>query len=203
MRLLFDLGGVVIRTPFEMLAKIGHPEWSGPFNPDGDELWQAMQRHEITERDYWYRRARQHVPDPAIDDEEALKQMFRDLLDHPEEEVVRPEVAELLDTVDRPAALTNDMAYFHSPQWVERMTVLRRFDPLIDLSHEPFLKPDRRAFALALGRMGAADAGGVLFIDDQPKNLEGAREMGMATVWFDVRDVPGSVERIRRELNGG
>ncbi|HKX74427.1 MAG TPA: HAD-IA family hydrolase [Acidimicrobiia bacterium] len=200
MRLLLDLGGVVIRTPFEMLGKIGDPGWTGPFDPNRDHLWQALQRGEISERTYWYRRARQYLPNGGISDEEALQRLFRDLLDHPEGEVVRPEVAALVRTVPRPAALTNDMAHFHSPAWVNRMTVLGYFDPLIDLSHQPFLKPDRRAFEMAVGQLEVPPAE-VLFVDDQPQNLAGAAAVGMNTLWFDVRDVTGSVAQIEAELH--
>ena len=55
---LFDMGGPVARTPFEMLPYLervcGAPErtfdWTGPFDPETDALWQRMQAGEITER---------------------------------------------------------------------------------------------------------------------------------------------------------
>ncbi|MGQ0848393.1 MAG: HAD-IA family hydrolase [Actinomycetota bacterium] len=196
MRLLLDLGGVVIRTPFEMLSWIGSPPWHGPFDPDADPLWQKMQRLQITERDYWEKRARE-----VFEGDDPVKELFRVVLDHAEEEVVRPEMIGLLAKVDRPASLTNDMARFHSPEWVARMTILSRFEPLIDLSHKPFLKPDPKAFEFALATLGHR-AEDVLFVDDQPNNLVGASAVGMRTVWFDVTDVAGSIERIEVALDG-
>jgi putative hydrolase of the HAD superfamily len=194
-RLLLDLGGVVIRTPFEMLHVVGSPTWRGPFDPGADELWRAMQRGEITERDYWDKQARS-----LFDGADPVRELMRVLLDQPEDEVVRPEMASFLEEVDRPAVLTNDMSRFHPPEWVARMTILRRFDPLIDLSVEDVLKPDPRAFELALSRLGEAP-GDVLFVDDQPGNLAGADAVGMRTEWFDVTAVESSIGRVRQALD--
>lgn len=193
-RLLLDLGGVVIRTPFEMLSTIGNPGWTGPFDPVADPMWQAMQRGEMLERDYWAQRAREF-----FNGEDPVRALMDALLDHSEEEVIRPEMAGFLDEVERPAALTNDMSRFHGQAWVERMTILRRFDPLIDLSFEKALKPDPKAFEIALKRLGE-EPGNVLFVDDQRQNLAGAEAVGMGTEWFDVTDVAGSITRIRRAM---
>ncbi len=199
MRLLLDLGGVVIKTPFEMLHHLDGrtPTWTGPFNPEADPDWQALQRLEITERQYWDSRAREF-----FDGADPMPELFRVLLDHPEEDIVRPEMAAFLEEIERPAVLTNDMSRFHPPEWTERMTLFRRFDPLIDLSHGAYLKPDPRAFQIALERLDS-EPGQVLFVDDQPHNLTGAQSVGMRTVWFDVTDVPGSIDRIRKALDGG
>ena len=177
-----------------MLGLVGSPGWRGPFDPSTDDLWRAMQRGEITERDYWDRRARS-----LFDGPDPVRELMRVLLDQPEPEVVRPEMAALLASVDRPAALTNDMSRFHPPEWVARMTILRRFDPLIDLSSEPVLKPDPLAFSFALSRLGEV-AEDVLFVDDQPGNLVGASAVGMRTSWFDVTAVDASIDRIRAAL---
>ncbi len=196
-KLMLDLGGVVIRTPFEMLAHVGDPPWRGPFDPERDHLWLALQRSEITERDYWRTRARE-----LHQGEDSLREFFRQVLDHPEEIVVCPEIAQFLAEVESPAALTNDMSAFHSEEWVERMTLLRRFDPLIDLSAEPYLKPDPRAFDYALSELGLS-ADEVLFVDDQPFNLRGAEAVGMRTEWFDVTDVDGSIVRTKKAMDDG
>ena len=65
--LLLDIGGVVLRNARELVvgrAALDVPcraastssrtDFAGP----GDELWQSMLRHEITERDFWAQRAR-------------------------------------------------------------------------------------------------------------------------------------------------
>ena len=65
--LILDFGGVISRTLFEThdeservlgLAP-GTLDWRGPFDPDNDPLWRAMQRRELTERGYWRKRVSQ------------------------------------------------------------------------------------------------------------------------------------------------
>lgn len=195
-KLMLDFGGVVIRTPFEMVHKLDPvPSWHGPFNPEADELWQSMQRGDITERGYWLRRAKEFF---AGDD--PMRDLFRTMLDHPEEQVVRPEMTRFLATVDKPGVITNDLSRFHPPEWIDAITITSIFDPLIDLSHSEFLKPDPRAFAYALSEL-ALPADEVLFVDDQPFNLRGAEAVGMRTEWFDVTDVDGSISRIKKAMD--
>jgi putative hydrolase of the HAD superfamily len=65
--LILDFGGVISRTLFETPDEteraLGLPAgtltWRGPFDPSSDSLWQAMQRGELSERDYWLQRARE------------------------------------------------------------------------------------------------------------------------------------------------
>jgi len=63
--LLLDFGSVISKSLFErhqvteeaLGLKKGTLNWRGPFEPGSDELWQSMQRDEITEREYWSTRA--------------------------------------------------------------------------------------------------------------------------------------------------
>jgi HAD superfamily hydrolase (TIGR01509 family) len=73
------------------------------------------------------------------------------------------------------------------------------FDPLIDLSHTGFLKPAPEAFARALEILDELPSR-VVFVDDQPHNVAGAREMGLVGVWFDVTDPAGSVRRVEAAI---
>ena len=188
---LFDFGGVVIRTPFELVDT----DWRGPFDPATDPLWRQSMAGKITEREYWHHRASEFHPE-ASDPTFAL---MRQLYDVEEATIVRPEMLAVLDRLQarelRTAVLTNDMAAFHPEEWIARMTVIRRFDPVIDLSHVGFLKPSAEAFAHAL-KLLDREAEDVLFVDDQPRNVEGARQAGLLTVWFDATDVAGSIERL-------
>lgn len=192
---LFDFGGVVITTPFELHDH----SWRGPFDPGGDDLWRAAMAGDITERSYWHQRTQPLYPDA----ENPTFAYMRDLYEQDESAVVRPEIVDLLDELVghglRVAALTNDLTKFHPADWVQRMTVIGRFDPLIDLSHVGFLKPDPRAYGHALKALDR-DASAVVFLDDQPGNVDGARAAGITAVWFDPTDVAGSLARLRDRL---
>lgn len=185
---LFDFGGVVIKTPFELLDQ----SWRGPFDPESDPLWRRFQAGEITERHYWGERAQSLHPDSA----DPIIDLMNDAFDRPEADVVRPEVAAFIaDCPWRVATLTNDLGRFHPPEWIERISVIRRFDPIIDLSFSGVLKPAREAYEVALQRLGVA-AEAVVFVDDQPVNVEGARSVGIRAVWFDVTDIESSLRQV-------
>jgi putative hydrolase of the HAD superfamily len=192
---LFDFGGVVIRTPFEL----GEHDWRGPFDPANDELWGLSQNGEITERDYWHRRAAELHPDS----DDPTFTFMRTLYDQAEDVVVRPQIISLIDELERRelrvAALTNDLSKFHPQEWRDRMTVIRRFDPLIDLSHAGVLKPQPEAFERAVAELGVPTSA-VVFLDDQLPNVEGAAAAGMTAVWFDPTRVEESLDRLRAAL---
>lgn len=192
---LFDFGGVVIKTPFELLDT----PWRGPFDTTTDPMWVQSQTGVISEREYWERRAAEFHPgsaDPTFD-------FMRPLYDVEETRIVRPEILALLDELDatghRTAVLTNDLAAFHPDDWIERMTVIRRFSPVIDLSHVGFLKPAPEAFDHAC-KVLEVEPEQVVFLDDQKQNIAGAEAFGLHAVWFDPTDVEGSLDRLRAAL---
>jgi putative hydrolase of the HAD superfamily len=89
----------------------------------------------------------------------------------------------------RLGALTNDLAAFHGPGWVERQEHLKLFDIIVDASLTGVLKPDPRAFASGAEALGLP-AEQIVFLDDMPWNVEGARQAGLAAVrvpWDDPR----------------
>ena len=201
------MGGPVVRTPFEMLRYLervcGAPEgsldWTGPFNPGADDLWQRMQAGEITEREYWHRRAEQAAP---YTESPEVRRLFTIAFADPAE-CIRPEAMAMLDVCQgrglRTGILTNDMRDFNEPGWSDRVEFVQRVDQVIDVSITGVLKPDARAYEIAVEALGTSPAA-TLFIDDQPFNIEGARSVGLQTVWFDVTDPVGSYARARAQL---
>ena len=194
-RLLLDFGGVVIKTPFENRHRVGSPDWFGPFDPENDSVWTAMQAGEITEREHWRRRTAEVFPESDDPIRDAMALIFAP----PADEVRRSEITELLADVERPAVLTNDLARFHDDSWLEAMGLADTFDPLIDLSYVGYLKPSPEAYAHAVKVLGE-DPDDIVFVDDQPGNVQGARDYGLRAVWFDVTDPAGSVRRTREAL---
>lgn len=193
--LLLDFGGVVIKTPFEMLHRVGSPPWFGPFDPAADDVWRRMQDGELSERDYWRLRASELYRDTN----EPTRQLMATVFAPPGDQVVRPETLALVRRIGGAAVLTNDLAAFHDDIWLADMGLAGVFDPLVDLSHVGYLKPSPQSFSHALKSMGVT-ADEVVFVDDQPHNVAGAEAFGMAAVWFDVTDPAASIDRVTAVL---
>lgn len=208
--LVFDFGGPVLLTPFELRAvgerslglDPGTLAWSGPFDPDSDDDWRTFQAGGMNEREYWARRCEEFHDlsgEPA-----EMPYFMAHLYSGSEDELVRPAARQLI--ADAKAAgipvgiLTNDLTAFHDQAWLERMTILREFDFMVDGRTDGVLKPDPRAYTLMAERMGVAPSECV-FIDDQPGNIAGAEAVGMSTVHLDPVD-PGPGFAMARSMLG-
>ena len=202
--LLLDFGGVLLRTPFELRHEAerslglapGTLSWAGPFDPPSDPLWQQWQAGEVTEREYWARRASSH----GLETQTFMGGFFEPGGDH----LIRDEMWDLVRAHHaaggRVAILTNDLRAFHGTEWLESITVLGEIDILIDASITKVLKPDPAAYEAALSALGDPDPATVVFVDDQQNNIRGAEACGMVTVFFDPVDVPTSVARVEKAL---
>jgi putative hydrolase of the HAD superfamily len=195
--LVLDFGGVVTRTLFEThdvteralgLAP-GSLTWRGPFDVDSDSLWRRMQDNEISERDYWHIRTAQ-VGRMVGEDWTEMAQFVRRARGAEPDAVVRPEAVAAIAAAKAAghvvAVLSNELDLFYGADFRERLTLAREFDAIVDATHTGILKPDPRAYALlteAIGRPAQA----CVFVDDQLRNVDGARAAGMQAVHFDVR----------------
>ena len=208
--LLLDFGSVVSVSLFERHRETERqlglaPQsltWQGALAPETDELWQAMQRDEISERDYWAARARE-VGTALGESGWDMAMLIRRARQADAESAVRAEMRRLLVAARacgiRLGILSNDLGLFYGQEFLERMRVLGHFDAVIDATHTGILKPDPRAYALALAALGLP-AGAVLFVDDQLRNVVGAAKAGLQTQLFDLRDVPGNVAALAARL---
>ena len=196
---LFDVGGVLIRTPFEMID--AHPDidvdWRGPFAPATDDLFADVAAGLITEREYWHQRSNAvadllGLPDGSA----ALRTVFK----AEEDKVIRAEMIELAEELEAAGLitgiLTNDLGKFHGGDWRDDLPSLLRFAVRVDMSHTDALKPHPDAYRLGTAAMGL-DPQEVLFIDDQPVNVQGALDAGLHAVLFDVTDVAASIAAVR------
>jgi putative hydrolase of the HAD superfamily len=200
--LLLDFGGPVLRSPFELRdlgargLGVDASEFSGgPFDPT-DQRWQARIRGEITEREYWEAEAARF----GVDTLGFMGAFYEPSGDH----LTRPGAVRLVEDAlaagRKVGLLTNDLTAFHGVEWQEPISVLRRFEPLIDLSPSGHLKPHPRAYEIAIAAM-ACDAADIVFVDDHVDNVEGGVAAGMIGIWFDVTDPDGSLVRTRVALD--
>ena len=208
--LVLDFGGVISRTLFETHdlseAALGLAPgtllWRGPFDPQGDALWQAMQADQISEREYWLRRTRE-VGRLLGEDWSEMQTFVRRARGADVAAVIRPEAVAAVERAramgHRLAILSNELDLFYGADFRQRLPLLQLFDVIVDATHTGILKPDPRAYEDCLAQLGVAPADAV-FVDDQWRNVEGARRCGMQTVHFDVREPGASYEQAMQLL---
>jgi len=197
--LLLDIGGVVHRTSMSLAGRLAETEPRlrpvleriGGLGTDRDELWQRMLGRQLSEREYWARRAAELGA--AVGETWDTRALINKLYDRPERDYLSAPTIDLMNDVKaaglRLGALTNDLAAFHGPGWVERQEHLKLFDIIVDASLTGVLKPDPRAFASGAEALGLP-AEQIVFLDDMPWNVEGARQAGLKAVrvpWDDPR----------------
>jgi putative hydrolase of the HAD superfamily len=97
------------------------------------------------------------------------------------------------------AILSNELELFLGPQWFDRFSVFKNVDAIVDATQTQIFKPDSRAYQLALDaiHVGAPEA---LFVDDQPRNVQGALETGLAALHFDIARVDETLATLRSRL---
>lgn len=194
--LVLDFGGVISRTLFETHALSeqalglapGTLTWRGPFDPDGDALWRAMQADEISERDYWMTRTRE-VGRLLGEDWDRMETFVQRARGADVDAVIRPEAVTAIQTARaagcRLAILSNELDLFYGAGFRARLPLMQCFNVVVDATHTQILKPDARAYGEVCRRLGLAPQACV-FVDDQLRNVLGGQRAGLRTVHFDV-----------------
>jgi len=207
--LLLDIGGVVHNTGVRLVGRLAEREPAmrpvieeiGGIASDRDELWQRMLQRQVSEREYWAQRAAEFGA--AVGEPWDTRAMMRRFYELPEQEWLCAAAVELMaDTKAaglRLGALTNDMTAFHGPEWVAQQEHLKLFDVIVDASLTGVMKPDPRAFG------GGAEALGlppdqIVFLDDMPWNVEGARQAGMTAIRVPWDDPGPAIDTARKLL---
>lgn len=203
--LVLDFGGVISRTLFETHelseAALGLPPgtltWRGPFAPETDALWQAMQADQITEREYWMARTRS-VGQLVGEDWQDMQTFVQRARGADVAAVIRPEAVAAVQQAKaagcKLAVLSNELDLFYGASFRQRLPLLQLFDLIVDATYTGILKPDRRAYEMCTQtlRVAAADC---VFVDDQSRNVQGAMKLGWQTVQFDVTRPAESYQR--------
>ncbi|MCB2022388.1 MAG: HAD-IA family hydrolase [Burkholderiaceae bacterium] len=195
--LILDFGGVITRTLFESHALTeanlglapGTLTWRGPFDPAGDALWRDMQADRISERDYWLARTRE-VGLLVGEEWDRMESFVRRARGADLEGMIRPEAVAAIEAVKAAgvplALLSNELDLFYGADLRDRLALLQRFDVIVDATHTHILKPDARAYQVCLDALGLP-AEACVFVDDQLRNVEGARHVGLHALQFDVK----------------
>lgn len=103
--------------------------------------------------------------------------------------VLRPEARDAILRVKaaglKLAILSNELDLFYGVEFRQRFPLIDQFDVIVDATHTGILKPDPRAYGQVLFELGVAREASV-FVDDQQKNIDGARAVDLPSVRFDV-----------------
>jgi putative hydrolase of the HAD superfamily len=202
--LVLDFGGVISKTLFEThdlsekalgLAP-GTLEWRGPFDPDGDAAWRAMQAGEMSERDYWALRMRQTG---ALIGEEwtEFAEFVGRVRGADPAAVIRPEalaaIGKACDAGCRLAILSNELDLFYGADFRDRLPFLADFerDRRRHLYRHPQTRPSRLSACIDRWPRDSCRRSCV-FVDDQMRNIRGARNpLRACRPWhFDVTADP-------------
>ena len=194
--LVLDFGGVISKTLFEthdlteqsLRLPEGSLTWQGPFDPLTDPLWQAMQRDEISERDYWHTRTRE-VGALVGEDWTEMQTFVKRARGADPDAVIRPEARKAIKAVHaagyRLAILSNELDLFYGAEFRDKLPLLNHFELVVDATYTGILKPDPRAYAMVEDAL-VLPLSACVFVDDQLRNVLGAQRAGMQTVHFDV-----------------
>ncbi|WP_342074983.1 HAD-IA family hydrolase [Yoonia sp. SS1-5] len=208
--LVLDFGGVISKTLFETHSNTeralglvpGQLTWKGPFAPETDPLWVSMQADEISERDYWLTRSKETGSLVGQDWTKMSDLLIAARGDVPNE-VIRPEFLETLartkDAGCLVAILSNELDLFYGTEFRKKLTFLPQIDVIHDATYTKTLKPVREAYHNLIADFDLR-ADQCVFVDDQMRNVVGARAVGMATVHFDVLNPQQSYAEAERLL---
>lgn len=208
--LILDFGGVISRTLFETHAlseaalglAAGTLTWQGPFAPETDTLWQAMQADQISERDYWLQRTRE-VGRLLGEEWTEMQTFVQRARGSDVAAVIRPEAVSTIQQAKalgyKLGILSNELDLFYGADFRERLPLLKNFDVIVDATYTGILKPDPRAYQACLQALGVAAVQAV-FVDDQARNIEGAKACGLQVVTFDVFEPAQSFSKALQRL---
>lgn len=95
--------------------------------------------------------------------------------------------------------LSNELELFYGRDTMDRLDILKEIDSIVDATHTRILKPDPRAYALGCEALGLSPEE-IVFVDDQTRNVEGARRAELDAVQFDVTKPEASFAEAERRL---
>ena len=203
---LLDVGVVMVKSVWEMVDDYerlsglapGTIPGRGPFAPGGDPAWQSHLDGTISERDYWMAFADRGVQAGAPLN--GHPHLMRAICQHPDIEVIKPQatglVNDALQAGLRAGILTNELISFQGQEWVDAQPIFRAVHVLCDAQQMGIAKPNPEPYRVAIEQMGLA-AADIVFLDDNPKYVEGGVKAGLDCVLLSVLNVDGAYREVR------
>jgi putative hydrolase of the HAD superfamily len=199
--LLLDIGDVIVSVPWQAFdrleAETGRKvPGRGPLDPEGDAWWQDRMAGRISGEEYWNRQA-------TAAGFENWHELFRAMSEvAPDEQFDQDAVTLLRDARaagHRVGVLSNDAYLINGPEYFAARPEFQDLDAFVDATALGVRKPAAGAY------LGAAEAMGleperIVFLDDTPVCVDGARAVGMAGVHVDPLDKAPAFQRARELL---
>lgn len=197
--LLFDLGEVVTATQWPLLDRLAADTGRtlpgrGPLDPDADPLWQRYLHGELSYIGYWHAYA-------AAAGYENWRGLFRDLGPYMTgDDFAHPAAAALIREARaaglKLGVLTNDGVGINGREFFANVPLLADFDAFTDARQYGGGKPAPEAYLGAASELGI-EPPQIVFLDDVPVNVEGARAVGMEAVLVDPVDREPAFDAVR------
>jgi FMN phosphatase YigB (HAD superfamily)/ketosteroid isomerase-like protein len=200
--LLFDIGDVVMRSNWDLLddleAITGRTiVGRGPLDPDNDPAWQRYLAGTISATDYWERIA---VAAGFADRWTMWREMCLTLGGSQFGQDALDLIADARAAGVLVGALSNDLVAIGGRAWVDTRPELAGFDAFVDATELGVRKPAPAPYLAAIEQFGLP-ANEIVFLDDTPICVEGARAVGMIGLHVDPIDRSIAFARAR-ELVG-
>lgn len=199
---IFDLGGVVMDSPMEILADFENKHGVEPnfinrliVDAGSQGAWARLERGEISMADFYAAFDREIQNAGArISSRELMA-----AINHYTR--VRPEMLDAVRQLRRAgyrvAALTNN--WTADDDMASRLSEFKKeFDVFVESSREGLAKPDPEIYRRVLDQLGVAPEEAV-FLDDIGRNLKPARSMGMTTI--KVESAAAALAQLKTLLN--
>jgi putative hydrolase of the HAD superfamily len=199
--LLLDIGFVIIDLTWAAVAAYERatgtePRGREPSDRDGDARWRAYLAGVITPDHYWREVARSRGFDGVAGLLRALAEVVPDDLFDP------AAVALMRDAREAPrrvGVLSNEAYTFIGRDFFARRPEFAELDAFVDATEVGARKPAAEAYLAAADAL-AVEPQGVVFLDDTPACVEGARRVGMHGLLVDPFDRTQAFDRARSLL---
>jgi putative hydrolase of the HAD superfamily len=198
--LVFDVGDVMLLSNWEVLDDLERATGRtivgrGPYAPEGDPDWQAVLRGELGMYPYWDRKAQ------AAGYADGLAMFAEMPLNLPD--LFAPDALALL--ADARAAgvktgiLSNDLVRISGVEWSQTQPPLQGHDTFVDATVIGHRKPAPDGYLKVIAELGLPPED-IVFLDDTPECIEGARAVGMIGVHIDPLNRELGFQRAREFL---
>jgi HAD superfamily hydrolase (TIGR01509 family) len=132
--------------------------------------------------------------------------LFRELVATVPEGLFLPDAVSLIEDTDAAGlpvgVLTNHAFSIAEPEWYANRPELAALRMFIDAADIGYPKPDPQGYLIAAERLGVPPAE-VVFLDDTPEYVDGARSVGMTGIVVDPTDRRPAFDAARRLLGLG